>query len=218
MRKQRISAGTDDYEYVLSQYEYGKMDDELTQLRATIATSDNRLLDATDKIGFTPIGCDTADWLADEILGLRAELAQYKQNMETLKLLGSDLAHDAAIEALRDEIAELHAELASLHANDELSSKNWKRIQADNLRYVNENRTLRAELERIKPSWGDAPDNAEFLTQDEEWTWEFHENEPRTIETSETEDNYGWWGSKGYCDIVHNKNWRDTLERKPEAT
>ena len=73
-----------------------------------------------------------------------------------------------------------------------------------------------SELAIIKPSWDDAPDNAEYLTQDEEWTWEFHENEPRLVEIDETEDDYGWWGSKGWCDVVHNKNWRDTLERRPE--
>ena len=75
-----------------------------------------------------------------------------------------------------------------------------------------------AELAAIKPAWSDAPDNAEFLTQDEQWTWEFHEVEPHPVETAETEDDYGWWGSRGWCDYVYNKNWRNTLERRPEET
>ena len=81
-----------------------------------------------------------------------------------------------------------------------------------------ENAELRAELAAIKPDWKDAPDNAEFLTQDEQWTWEFHEVEPHPVETAETEDDYGWWGSRGWCDHVYNKNWRNTLERRPEET
>lgn len=47
---------------------------EIRNLRGAIAADSARLLAASDKVGMTPAGCDTADELADEILRLRALL------------------------------------------------------------------------------------------------------------------------------------------------
>jgi hypothetical protein len=43
-------------------------------LRGTQDADDSRLLAATERVGMTPVGCDTADRLADEVLELRAQL------------------------------------------------------------------------------------------------------------------------------------------------
>ena len=51
---------------------------ENAELRAAMAIADKRLLDATNRIGAIPAGCDTAEWLVDEIIRLRAELAAIK--------------------------------------------------------------------------------------------------------------------------------------------
>lgn len=70
-----------------------KMLNRIAKLRRTIAVDDERLLDATDKIGFAPAGYDTADLLANEILGLRAELAHSKSDMSLSMIIETILAY-----------------------------------------------------------------------------------------------------------------------------
>jgi hypothetical protein len=48
---------------------------ELATVRGAMKADDERLLDAAQKAGILYTDCDTPDGLADEILGLRAELA-----------------------------------------------------------------------------------------------------------------------------------------------
>ena len=90
-------------------------------------------------------------------------------------------------------------------------------LRDGNIRMATENEALRVELARIKPSWDAAPDNAEYLAQDADWSWWFHAEEPRLVERDETEDT-PFWGSRGWCDSVFSNNWRETLERRPEGT
>ena len=48
-------------------------------LRGAMAADDARLLAASERVGTAPMGCDTADWLAEEILVLRAKLAEVSE-------------------------------------------------------------------------------------------------------------------------------------------
>lgn len=52
-----------------------KVTEEVKTLRGAIAAQDARDLAACERVGIPPQGCDTADELADEVLGLKAELA-----------------------------------------------------------------------------------------------------------------------------------------------
>jgi len=56
------------------------MIDELEMLRETMRADDERLHIAGERVGLY-MGCDTPDWMADEIIALRRELAAYKQAM-----------------------------------------------------------------------------------------------------------------------------------------
>ena len=69
-----------------------------------------------------------------------------------------------------------------------------------------ENKRLRAELAALKPSWDDAPEWAEYLALDYESTcfvWQWRESQIAI-------------GKRIQSAMV--LSWRDTLERRPEAT
>jgi len=77
-----------------------------------------------------------------------------------------------------------------------------------------------------KPDWKDAPEWANWLAQDEDGEWPWFEEEPTSCED---DGFFGglWWGPVGkskYEVAVHTpmgafhiENWRETLERRPEA-
>lgn len=76
----------------------------------------------------------------------------------------------------------------------------------------------RAELQN-KPSWKEAPEWAQWLGQDEDGVWYWHGEEPN----SKGEDVNGccYWMSRGLSDISCRGellgDWRDTLEKRPDA-
>ena len=103
------------------------------------------------------------------------------------------------IETVKDKLIDAQNEILRLRVDDALSSKNWKTLQADNLKYANENMTLRTdyaelmdededlgrvnealvaecaglrdELARIKPEWADTNTHAQLaeLTLADAW-------------------------------------------------
>ena len=83
---------------------------ENKQLRDAMYEADQRLLDASDKIGFAPMGCDTADLLADEILGLRSKLAAALRDRDTR--CTSALNEAKQVRELSTKHAQLEPELA----------------------------------------------------------------------------------------------------------
>ena len=52
---------------------------EVRILRGAIAAQDERNLAATERLDMPPAGCDTSDWLADEVLGLRARVCELEE-------------------------------------------------------------------------------------------------------------------------------------------
>ena len=131
--------------------------------------------------------------------------------------------NDTTIEYYRKLSNDLQRKVSDLRAENEMLMVSIKRAEwlhdvakASNGILQQEVEHIRAELARIKPSWDDAPENAEYLAQDEDWSWEFHLSEPRPYETEESLEDSGWWGSTGWCDSVRNKNWRNTLEPRPK--
>lgn len=78
--------------------------------------------------------------------------------------------------------------------------------------------TRRAALQN-KPSWEDAPEWAEWLAQDEDSVWYWHQKDPST--KGEDVSGSKYWLSHGSSDIACGGgeilgSWRDTLERRPK--
>lgn len=61
--------------------ERDKARSEIAALRAAMSASDDRLRRAGERVGIV-LGCDTADWMADEITALRAVLAETERALE----------------------------------------------------------------------------------------------------------------------------------------
>ena len=119
------------HKYAVSQWLVYEIDtcEEIDELRA-----ENNMLRDTDKaIEFYGYGERLSeaqvenDKLVAENSELRVELKQYKKNMEVLKLLESDLAHVAALEARDEEIEQLRVTV--------LESA-WRAIEEDNSKAI----------------------------------------------------------------------------------
>lgn len=62
----------------------------------------------------------------------------------------------------------------------------------------------------LKPSWGDAPDNAEYLAMDFDGRWFWYKEAPVI-----NEHHFCWNGddlSDAYCESEY---WKSTLEKRP---
>jgi hypothetical protein len=57
---------------------------QMENLKGVIAADDERLLKACERVGIGTMGCDTADHLADMILGLRVDLKRYREALERI--------------------------------------------------------------------------------------------------------------------------------------
>jgi hypothetical protein len=97
-------------------------DAEIARLKGIIAADDERLLVASVRVGFPFYGCDTADWLAEEILSLRAsvgekdvEIARLNKSEDEL-LTERDKYYDLA-ERLSEAISELTGVDLGEHSN-----------------------------------------------------------------------------------------------------
>jgi hypothetical protein len=67
----------------------------------------------------------------------------------------------------------------------------------------------------MKPCWENAPRWANYLAQDSDGSWWWHENKP---EISGVDDHHGEWESSGgQIDIAEpcGENWHDSLEERP---
>ena len=66
----------------------------------------------------------------------------------------------------------------------------------------------------MKPDWEDAPEWANYLAMDKDNGWHWFENEP-------IPDVAGWWWTSGknqyHYDPTLEKNWKDSLEKRPDA-
>lgn len=65
----------------------------------------------------------------------------------------------------------------------------------------------------LKPDWKDAPKWAQWLAQDEDGAWWWYEGQPIAF-------NNGWCpikGADGDVQLAQVKNWRETLEARPDA-
>lgn len=63
----------------------------------------------------------------------------------------------------------------------------------------------------MKPKWEDAPEWAEYLAMDGDGAWCWYENEPEPYFYAE-----GGWNPNGkYQTALVNKNWQNTLEKRP---
>ena len=71
-----------------------------------------------------------------------------------------------------------------------------------------------AELAAIKPDWEAAPPEADWLAQDEDTNWLFWEKEPVPGQQCRINE---WENGGDYYETTV-KGWKDTLERRPEAT
>jgi len=115
----------------------------------TIAADDERLIKAAEKAGIAYMGCDTADWLAETVVELRAELAACRER--------ADIAESSPIHigfAHNDDEGVL-----ALYILDEENEEIDREVKADCLlRYIkrryekikNENASLTTELGRAR--------------------------------------------------------------------
>ena len=71
---------------------------------------------------------------------------------------------------------------------------------------------LRAELARLKPSWKDAPEWAEWIAMDDDGEWNWHMTKPSIISPA-----YHWIASNRIRPVSVIDGWKDTLERRPEV-
>ena len=97
------------------------------RFRAAMAIADKRLLDATNRINATPAGCDTAEWLADKIIELRARVGEIEARYDNVTI------------SLKEKCAELKTCEENLCVIDAILS-----------RQIDRNAELRAELITIK--------------------------------------------------------------------
>ncbi len=63
-------------EYKAAEAEVSALRCQLAEARGAMQADAERLLAATQRVGMPPAGCDTADWLAEEVLTLRGKLAE----------------------------------------------------------------------------------------------------------------------------------------------
>jgi hypothetical protein len=64
--------------------EFQAVIDGVAILRGAAAADEERMIAAAAKAGIPYYDCDTPDWLAEEVVGLRAELAVYKEALNVL--------------------------------------------------------------------------------------------------------------------------------------
>lgn len=79
-----VAVEEEDVEYLLQlcdvlKAQLAEKEKELEEYSHMIVNADILLLKATEKVGMEPRGCDTADALADEILGIEAQLAELRK-------------------------------------------------------------------------------------------------------------------------------------------
>lgn len=60
------------------------------RFRSQVSADDQRLRDAADKAGVTYVGCDTPDWMAEEILGNRALFSDLLAFVEAVEWSAQD--------------------------------------------------------------------------------------------------------------------------------
>lgn len=60
----------------------------------------------------------------------------------------------------------------------------------------------------MKPDWKDAPEWAQWLAQDANGIWYWHENEPHIAGKS-------WWSDGEHRAVEKRREWRETLEQRP---
>ena len=128
---------------------------------------------------------------------------------------------DAEYVRVMFEILNLRMDNKRLRA--ELTAKNDAiyRLEADAELVSRENagmrvelRELRAELARVKPDWASAPEWAVYRTQERNGKYRYWIKRPSVSEYWER------WidGTSGRRNDIAYKNWRDTLECRPEDT
>ena len=74
-----------------------------------------------------------------------------------------------------------------------------------------ENERLRAELARIKPSWDDAPEWAQWFAVDGSGAHCWYESKPTMIK-----EYAAWVAHDKFLLATVRSNWRETLERRPK--
>jgi hypothetical protein len=89
----------------------GEVEDAL--LKGTIEADDERLRKAGERVGIEQ-GCDTAEWMADEIEVLRKQAGERESLADTISVPAEELA--GAIRHMRDVVASRDAEIEKLKA------------------------------------------------------------------------------------------------------
>lgn len=78
--------------------ECAELSKTIAQLRKVITADDNRLKDAAIRVwGEDRHGCDTADWLAEEILFLRKKVDSWKKENNKLKAQLKTISNSATV-------------------------------------------------------------------------------------------------------------------------
>ena len=95
--------------------EMGELRLTISGLRGAMATDDQRLRDAAARAGVLYTGCDTAETLADEVLGLRADLAALRKAAQRF-VAAHKRWEQCPTDFLSQRVIEARNELAALDA------------------------------------------------------------------------------------------------------
>ena len=125
---------------------------EIATLRGEIAADNQRLRDAEERVwpGQTH-GCDAPEWMADEILALRAEVERLREQLATWSESG---------ELMTAKIADLREKLAAA----ETARNMWRAISGDNIVATMEKQivALQAEIVAMQQKIATAGDDGEL--------------------------------------------------------
>jgi len=124
--------------------------------------------------------------------------------------------NDTTIEYYRKLSNDLQRKVSDLRAENEMLMVSIKRAEwlhdvakASNGILQQEVEHIRAELARIKPSWDDAPEWAQWYARDSSRMQHWHESEPHPIASQE-------WISLSRSLLIRDYDWKKSKERRPE--